>query len=439
MATSQHRNFRLRSIPLECETSDDICSLIQKTLGLEPNARPTVNSLALCPVDHKSKIATVSFPSIPESLSDRSRNEWIFPLAEDDNIGFGRTLVFDDHFGGFTPLHRSSDEDCHIDVIAVCGLGGHALDSFKDINGRFVWIRDGLPSAIPNARVLTYGYDTQLVGSRSFQNLTDLGRALQVDLEGIRDPNQSRSILFIGHSVGGLVIKETVRMLKEEPLEPDSALLQAIFGFAFFGVPHRGLAVESLVPLVKDNPNRALLESLNRNSSLLDSLQIDFDKISQTRDFSIVSFYETEKSPTVAWVNDKLERSSTTEVLVDVYSATCGSRQQHPINRNNSEMVKFTGVHDQVYRRVMIALRPVMRIARENGRVPSKRRQEDLAIQWIAESKKIDINQEDNETMQKVVSWAEDHEKEDIIRLFLQLRGSYTPKEIEQVVRISDL
>lgn len=86
----------------------------------------------------------------------------------------------------------------------------------------------------------------------------------------------------------------------------------------------------------------------------------------------------------------------------------------------------------------MIALRPVMRIARENGRVPSKRRQEDLAIQWIAESEKSDINQEDNETIQKVVSWAEDHEKEDIIRLFLQLRGSYTPKEIEQVVQISD-
>jgi hypothetical protein len=92
-------------------------------------------------------------------------------------------------------------------------------------------------------------------------------------------------------------------MLKEEPLDTGSPLLQAIFGFAFFGVPHRGLAVECLVPLVKDYPNRALLESLNKNSSLLERLQIEFDKISQTRSFSIVSFYETERSPTAAWVS----------------------------------------------------------------------------------------------------------------------------------------
>jgi hypothetical protein len=72
-----------------------------------------------------------------------------------------------------------------VSVIAVCGLGGHALGSFKEKNGRFVWLRDAFPSDISNARILTYGYNTQLFESRSFQSLTDLGRALQVDLEGI--------------------------------------------------------------------------------------------------------------------------------------------------------------------------------------------------------------------------------------------------------------
>jgi hypothetical protein len=64
---------------------------------------------------------------------------------------------------------------------------------------------------------------------------------------------------------------------------------------------------------------------------------------------------------------------------------------------------------------------------------------EDLPIQWITESEEFDINQEDNEIIQKVASWAVDHEKEDIIRLFLQLRGSHTSKEIEQVVRVLNL
>jgi hypothetical protein len=115
MVASQHMNYRLRGIPLEYETRNEVCSLIQKTLGLEPSASPTVYSLAVYPVTHTSKIATVSFPSIPESLQDRARDEWIFPLSEDDSIGFGRSLVFDTNFAGFTPFQRSSDEDCLIE------------------------------------------------------------------------------------------------------------------------------------------------------------------------------------------------------------------------------------------------------------------------------------------------------------------------------------
>ncbi|KAH7202858.1 uncharacterized protein BKA55DRAFT_531394 [Fusarium redolens] len=335
-----HKNFRLRGIPLEYESRKEVRSLIQKTLALEPSASPTVYSLALSPTDKNSKIATISFPSIPNSLSDRSKDEWIFQLSEDDNFDFGRSLVFDTHFAGFTPFQRTSDNDCHVDVIAVCGLGGHALGSFKEKNGPFVWIRDALPSDIPNARILTYGYDTQL------------------------DPNKPRSTLFMGHSLGGLVIKETVRTLKDEPPDADTSVLNSICGFAFFGVPHRGLAAECLVPLVKDYPNRALLESLNKNSPLLERLQVEFDKISQARSFSIVSFYETEISPTAAWVNGKWEISGPSEVLVEVSSATSGSQNQHPINRNHSEMVKYSSVHDQLYRRVIIAIRSVLGTSR---------------------------------------------------------------------------
>ncbi|KAG9495576.1 hypothetical protein J7337_013826 [Fusarium musae] len=235
MAAASHKNFRLRGIPLECETRSEVCSLVQKTLALEPNASPTVYSLACSPTDPNSKIATLSFPSIPECLSDRTKVEWSFDLSGDNDIDFSRSLAFDTHFTGFTPFHRTSDTDCQID---------------------------------------------QLVGSESFQSLTDLGRTLQIDLEDIR----------------------TVRMLKEESLGPDLSILNAVSGFAFFGVPHRGLEVKCLVPLVKDNPNRALLESLNKNSSLLEHLQNEFGKISKARNLTVVSFYETEKSPTAIWV-----------------------------------------------------------------------------------------------------------------------------------------
>ncbi|EXK81987.1 hypothetical protein FOQG_13629 [Fusarium oxysporum f. sp. raphani 54005] len=56
--------------------------------------------------------------------------------------------------------------------------------------------------------------------------------------------------------------------------------------------------------------------------------------------------------------------SGPSEVLVEVFSATCGCQKQHPINRNHSEMVKYSGVHDQLYRRVLVALRPIIGITR---------------------------------------------------------------------------
>ncbi|KAF4433171.1 hypothetical protein F53441_13772 [Fusarium austroafricanum] len=314
MSAGSYENFRIRGIPLEYETRAAVRDLVKQTLALEPSARLTVYSLAVSPGDQNSRIATLSFLAIPDSLSDRSKSEWIFPLLDGDDIDFSKSIVFDTHFAGFTPFQRTSDNDCHVDVIAVCGLGGHALDSFKEKNGPFVWLRDALPLDIPHARILTYGYDTQIIESSSFQNLMDLGRALRVDLEGIYDENHPRPIAFVGHSLGGLVIKEAIVRLKEEPLVSDMSILDAISGFAFFGVPHQGLAVRCLVPLVKDYPNRGLIESLNTNSALLDRLEKEFRTTLGAKGSPVISFYETQRSPTaVKASNGKWEMTGPSE------------------------------------------------------------------------------------------------------------------------------
>jgi hypothetical protein len=71
-------------------------------------------------------------------------------------------------------------------VIAISGLSGHAFDSFKEKHGSFMWLRDALPIDLPGARILIYGYGTQIIRSSSFQNLTELGRALYMDIKSIR-------------------------------------------------------------------------------------------------------------------------------------------------------------------------------------------------------------------------------------------------------------
>lgn len=145
----------------------------------------------------------------------------------------------------------------------------------------------------------------------------------------------------------------------------------------FFGVPHQGLAVECLVPMIRDSPNRALLESLGKNSPLLCRLQREFTGVIGTKCRQVVSFYETERSSTAQQVRflslnvlyllthvqvqgGRWEMSGPSEVLVEVSSANCGSLRQHPINRNHSEMVKFSSRQDDLYHRVVLALKPLL-------------------------------------------------------------------------------
>lgn len=211
--TKNYRNFRLRGIPVECQSRADVRDLVKRILSINFGASFVVHSLASNPLEIYSKIATLSFQTIPDSLSSAHTNEWAFSLPPDlnsdnDRLSQKRSLVFDTHFSGFTPLQHMEDEGCKIDIVALSGPGGHAFGSFQEKEGSFMWLRDALPLDIPNARILIYGYDTDLAEVSSFQNFSDLAKTFEIDVQSIRQINPKRPIVFFGHSLGGLVIKE---------------------------------------------------------------------------------------------------------------------------------------------------------------------------------------------------------------------------------------
>ena len=49
-----------------------------------------------------------------------------------------------------------------------------------------MWLRDSLPGDLPGARILIYGYDTGLEGSRSFQTMIDLASQFRNHIQAIR-------------------------------------------------------------------------------------------------------------------------------------------------------------------------------------------------------------------------------------------------------------
>lgn len=88
-----------------------------------------------------------------------------------------------------------------------------------------MWLRDSVPKHItgegdnkPIARVMIYGYDSALAQSNSFQNLEDLGTTFHSHLRRLAMDGASRPIVFIAHSLGGLIVKQV------RPLTPSVCL-----------------------------------------------------------------------------------------------------------------------------------------------------------------------------------------------------------------------
>ena len=69
-------------------------------------------------------------------------------------------------------------------------------------------------------------------------------------------------------------------------------------GLLFFGVPNRGMDVESLQAIVGDKQNRYLLESVGQYSDLLLEQDGQFGSTFHFRDSHVISFFETKSSPT---------------------------------------------------------------------------------------------------------------------------------------------
>ena len=93
--------------------------------------------------------------------------------------------------------------------MAVHGLGGDWERTWTDENGK-LWLRDFLPSQLPNARIMSYGYNSQTVFSSAVTDIDDEAAMLLDRLDGEREQREERTrpIIFISHSLGGIIVKK---------------------------------------------------------------------------------------------------------------------------------------------------------------------------------------------------------------------------------------
>ncbi|OBT63835.1 hypothetical protein VE03_06602 [Pseudogymnoascus sp. 23342-1-I1] len=313
--------------------------------------REDIKVKSLCPScdsvdpDEDDWTATIFFrPRDPEKGELR--------LANDD------TLTLSKEFFGFTPLYVPPKEKGPVaaDIIAVTGLGGHAYGSWSHSDER-MWLRDYLPKDAPNARILTYGYQSALQ-SDSISFLEDHTNKFVHKLVDMRDASEceSRPIIFIGHSLGCLIIKKALTGIGPMGIPMSRLPVRAII---FLAAPHRGLNIDALQTLVMGQASEGLINELRSESPTLRELTNRFRDIVEDN-IDLLTCYEQRPTKTVVKGADGIwRREGTPVIMVGPSSARLDYRKEKcvSVDCDHSQIAKLKKGEGGIYPTVKSAIK----------------------------------------------------------------------------------
>jgi hypothetical protein len=167
---------------------------------------------------------------------------------------------------------------------------------------KIYWPHDLLPAEFPDARIMTYGYDADVIGTLQgdnvkMNNFTTHSQNLLVALnQAITDDTP---IIFVAHSLGGIIVKDALHRSKTNLNKDLTKMHRLTKCVVFLGTPHRGSKMASwseictkIVRLALLDTRRKLLSSLRIDSEILETIQSEFVKMQYVGDFRIHSFQE---------------------------------------------------------------------------------------------------------------------------------------------------
>jgi len=262
---------------------------------------------------------------------------------------------------GLEVLHPRETTDANykhiqVDLVAVHGLDGDAKQTWTHRETNALWLQDFLPQDVQNIRVMSFGYNASAAFGNTTATIIDHAKDLLTCLVDKREEEDetNRPIIFVGHSLGGIVIKQALFQAKIEPQY--QAISEATVGIIFLGTPHRGSekaaygkVLAEVATKVMHNPSPALVNALQANSEALMRLTTDFRF--QLPKYRICSFYEMK--PMGIFSSLIVEKHS---ALLDI-----PGEDQIPVDANHKEICKFAHRNDAVYEKLFRRVRRMLR------------------------------------------------------------------------------
>ncbi|KAL4810278.1 hypothetical protein BDV18DRAFT_166684 [Aspergillus unguis] len=283
-----------------------------------------------------------------------------------------------------------------VDIVFVHGLNGHPHRTWTSSKTGTFWPVDLLPEVLSQSRVriLSYGYNanvTSFTDGASKDRILNHSETLAASLAANRTIKNctERPIIFVCHSLGGLVVKRALiysRSLTNEKVEHLRSIYVSTYGILFLGTPHNGSEVakwglllqnicSAVLPrkFIETSPH--LVKALKTNNETLQNINSLFTDMMPR--FHIYFFHETLST----------DVKGTRELIVDESSAApyADGVERMGIEADHSHMCKFDDETAPGYEAVAVAL---LRYSRDAPAVIQERWNEEERTRMIVRTQK---------------------------------------------------
>ncbi|KAK0750679.1 hypothetical protein B0T18DRAFT_409408 [Schizothecium vesticola] len=252
---------------------------------------------------------------------------------------------------GLKKCHDASDAVA--DIVFVHGLNGNRETTWTDKSTDMFWPAHLLKNDVPKTRIVTFGYDADIAHffATASQNCirnhaNNLANAVAQVRE--RTETEERPIIFVTHSLGGLVFEDAMLASRNSPEAHLQKVYYSTAGVCFLGTPHCGAtlanwgAVFGQIANTVKKINTNLLRVLEPESEVLARIQGDFHQMLRSRTdqgrpaLSITCFFE------------ELPVKGVGEI-VPKHSAILPAYTSIGIRSNHMDMARFSDVEDPGY------------------------------------------------------------------------------------------
>ncbi|RYO93786.1 hypothetical protein DL763_004271 [Monosporascus cannonballus] len=268
---------------------------------------------------------------------------------------------------GIKLLHSPADPI--VDIVFVHGLTGDREKTWTARDGSEPWPKVLLPSELPPARVLTFGYDAYVADWREVVSQNRIGNHAWNLLTSLASYREDNDTVGTSQCLGGLVCEN-------RPERHLQNIFRSARGIVFLGTPYHGAGLARWAELlfrsigVIKRTNTEIVEVLKRESEVLARIQESFHTMVMARSWEglqpieISCFYEELPLPGVGQV-------------VPQESAILPGYIPIGIRSNHIDMTKFSTIEDPGFLAVRGELRRWIREIRAiEGNALSRARQD---------------------------------------------------------------